>query len=296
MFHPKTWLIVGGSGLLGHALARHLVARGQRVVAVHHRHPLEVDGVESAAVDMLAPGAADSLINSYDPAAVVYAAGLTDVDACEQHESLALRIHATAAADMARAANGRSYVYISTDHLWMGGQAFVREDTLPQPLNAYARTKLAGERAVLGAHSNALVVRTNFFGPSPSWRCSLSDWILRGLAAGQSLEAFDDVFFTPISSILLSALIERMVKSKAAGIFHLCGGERVSKYDFARRLAVAAGYAESIIRSKSVSSASLTAPRPRDMSLCAKKAESFLGQAMPRLDESFATLTNLTKP
>ncbi len=298
---PQTgrhWLVTGGAGLLGHVLCGHLVAQGARVTAVCRDHAPDVADVTRLDLDLTDLDALRAALDAARPDVIVHAAGITNVDACESDEAHADRLHAdTAGACAAWAkANGARAVYISTDHLWTGDVPMVDEDTPPHPLNAYARSKLAGERRTLEADPDALVLRTNFFGPGRPWRRSLSDWVIDSLAQGKSINGFNDVFFTPIASPLLADLIIEMVQRGARGIYHLAGGERISKYDFARRLAVAMGADPALVHSAPMISAHLAAPRPNDMSLSTAKAAAFLGRALPNLDESLAALPGLPAP
>ena len=73
-------------------------------------------------------------------------------------------------------------MHVSTDAVYDGERAGAHaEDEPPRPANAYARSKLAGEAAVLAAHPDALVVRTTMHGWTAQGRPSFSEAILRGL-------------------------------------------------------------------------------------------------------------------
>lgn len=289
----STWLLSGASGLLGHDLCRHLRDNGKRVIGLCHNHPIDLDGVESVDIDLYhAPQELEAVIDQFAPDVAVHAAGLTSVDGCETHEDLAMTLHAEVTSVMARAALQCSakMIYISTDHLWDGSQPLVSEEQEPQPINAYARTKLEGERRVLGFDPNSLVVRTNFYGPGRPWRQSFSDWIINSLSSGQEIMAFTDAYFTPICLQYLCSFLERMVENQACGIYNIAGSERVSKYDFAVRLADALGLDKRLIKAGRLEDAHLTAQRPLDMSLSVEKVEHFLGQDMPTLSQCFKTL------
>jgi dTDP-4-dehydrorhamnose reductase len=197
---------------------------------------------------------------------------------------------------LARAAKNcnAQFVSISTDHLWDGRDLLTNENKPPQPLNAYARTKYLGEVKALGANSNSLIIRTNFFGPGRPWRSSFSDWIINSLQSKQSITTFTDSHFTPIGLSHLCPLLHQLVERSASGIFNLAGRERISKFDFSIRLAVFLGLDRNLIQPGTVEDANLVAQRPKDMSLSVDKIEKFLNLKMPNLDESFASL--LQKP
>ncbi|MFD2206866.1 SDR family oxidoreductase [Kiloniella antarctica] len=289
----KTWLISGASGLLGHALCRHLRDNGSRVIGLKNSHAIDLKGIETIEVDLVQSlENLEAIICNVSPDVVVHAAGLTSVDGCESHENIASILHADVSASMARAALKCSakMVYISTDHLWRGQDAFVTEQQKPEPVNAYARTKLAGELQTLAVNPNNLVVRTNFFGKGLAWRQSFSDWVLTALSSGQEITAFTDAYFTPISLYYLSSYLEKMVEGDACDVYNVAGSERVSKFDFAVRIAKVSSLDESLIKAGQLSDANLKALRPLDMSLSVEKVEQFLGQKMPDLALCFDSL------
>lgn len=288
----RRWLIVGGSGMLGHAVCEDLIRCGKTVLATVHGHGIDLPQVSSLRVDLTKNFDAARLVGEADADVVVYTAGLTNVDQCESDEELALRLHAGAAADVAAvcAVAQRQFVYVSTDHLWDGKSAMKSERDPVAPINAYGRTKAAGEIAVLGADPQALVLRTNFFGRGRPWRPSLSDWMLQRLRSGAPLKAFADAFFTPISMPLLARSIVEAVDHQLQGIYHCCGSERISKYDFALALASHYRLSAQLITAGRLDEAGLSAPRPADMSLSTVKISQALGRDQPTLCESLDAL------
>ena len=267
---------------------------GQPVYAVRNGHNPDLPGVTWTQADLMLPGAGEALVRDLAPDVVIYAAGLTNVDGCEQDEARAHRLHCLAAKEClsAAAAIGGRAVHISTDHLWRGDTSMVSETTPPEPLNAYARTKRAGELAVIESVPDALIIRTNFFGWGLPWRQSLSDWLLNEFAAGRIVNAFVDTYFTPIEMTLLSKIITTLAEQDATGIFHVAGSSRLSKHDFAVQLAKAFGYSQELIKPVSLVEHQLIAPRPRDMSLATEKLTTFLGAVPPDIDTCIQTLAD----
>lgn len=287
------WLIVGGSGMLGHAICEDLVGRGKAVFATAHGHGIDdLPQVSSRRLNLATRFDAQRLIGETGADVVVYAAGLTNVDQCESDEDLALRLHAGAAAELAAVCAEKrvQFVYVSTDHLWDGKTPMKSERDPVAPINAYGRTKAAGEIATLEADPAALVLRTNFFGFGRPWRPSLSDWMLQRLQSGAPLKAFTDAFFTPISMPLLARSIVEAVDHQLRGIYHCCGSERISKYDFALALASYYRLSPHLITAGSLGDAGLSAPRPADMSLSTVKITKALGREQPTLLESLDAL------
>jgi dTDP-4-dehydrorhamnose reductase len=288
----QVWLITGASGLLGHHLCAYLVERGQSVIGLRGVHPINVESCEDIQCNLRDRGAVRDIILRRRPQFAVHAAGVTSVDDCEREWARAedLHVHATSEVVLAMREIGGHSTVISTDHLWGGRVAMVAENEIVAPMNVYARTKAAGENATLAADPEALVIRTNFFGGGRPWRRSLSDWLFEELHSSRKVNAFHDVFFTPIAIPLLCELLVKLISDRTKGILHLAGGERISKYQFAIDLAEHFGFDTSLIASASIETANLSAPRPRDMSLNTDKAAKLLGAPLPSLAQSFNSL------
>jgi dTDP-4-dehydrorhamnose reductase len=286
------WLVIGGSGLFGHGLCRYLVNRGGEVTATANKHTIDVPGIRQIAWSPDTNELLHEFIGRHRPRTVVYAAGITSVDFCQSNEQLADMLHAQAPATLASrmVPFGCRFIYISTDHLWDGTRSMVGEDQPVSPVNAYARSKAKGEQMVQAADPNVLILRTNFFGPGRPWRLSLSDWYLERLNSGEKFFAFSDAYFTPIALPLLYEIIVDVASIGLDGIYHACGSERLSKYEFAVRLARWRRLPQDGIRPGHITDAGLTAPRPADMSLSTQKLSNALGRDMPTITNSFTAI------
>ena len=286
------WLIFGASGLLGHSLCQYLEFQKQHVVGLYNTHSVDAKNIECIKVDLTDGAKIEDIISHTSPEIVVYAAGLTDVDLCESNEKLAKTLHADIPKIIATSSKNykAQFIYISTDHLWNGRSPFVTESTPTDPVNAYARTKCLGEAEVTSVNPKSLIIRTNFFGQGRPWRISFSDWIIQALTSEKLITVFTDSFFTPIGLTELNKIIEELGLRKASGVYNVAGGERISKYEFAWRLADHLGLSTDLIKPSVILDARLNAPRPPDMSLSVDKIERFLNKKMPTLYECFKTL------
>lgn len=116
-------------------------------------------------VDLADPEACMAAITDHAPTAVINAAAYTAVDRAEDEETLATAINATAPAAMANACAARDipFVHISTDYVFDGSGDSARAPDAPTaPINAYGRSKLAGEEAVRLAGGRWAVLRTSW--------------------------------------------------------------------------------------------------------------------------------------
>lgn len=286
--------VTGISGLLGLNFAMSLRDRF-KVAGAFYSHPVVLEGVHAFKVDLTSPDAVMACIHNQRPDVVVHTAGLTNVEECEARPAQAHVLNVEVAGHVAATANAlrSKLVHISTDHVFDGQVPWKSEGDIPMPLNTYARTKLEAEGVVLQACPDALIIRTNFFGWGTPVRVSFSDWILRALAQEDELRMFSDVYFTPILINDLIDVVVQLAQRGASGIFHVAGGERLTKHAFALKLAEVFGHPRDTIRAINVKDFPFRARRPGDMSLSSKKTEQYLGFQMPVVKDGLNRLRRL---
>lgn len=149
----KRILLTGKNGQVGWELQRTLAPLGE-VVAYDHTE------LDLANRDRLI-----AVIRAAKPDIIVNAAAYTAVDQAESDTATAMAINATAPGIMAEEAKrlGALLVHYSTDYVFDGCKdGAYTEDDAPNPLNAYGRSKLAGEQAIAAAGGRHLILRTSW--------------------------------------------------------------------------------------------------------------------------------------
>ena len=157
-----------------------------------HRRNLRLRGAQAVVLQLDSKTALARALDEIQPDVIVHAAGLSNVDDCERDPGTAHAVNAELAATVAAAAaeRGVKLAHISTDHLFSGTASMYSEADMPEPLNAYARSKMEGERLVARRCPRALIVRTNFFGWGHTFRKSISDWVIEGAALAKAPARF----------------------------------------------------------------------------------------------------------
>jgi dTDP-4-dehydrorhamnose reductase len=144
-------MLTGANGQVGWELRRSLMPIG------------EVNAMDRTGCDLSRPGDLPRIIRELKPDVIVNAAAYTAVDKAEQEEQLATIVNGTAVgvlADEARK-SGALLVHYSTDYVFDGTkESPYTEDDLPNPINAYGRSKLAGESAIGESAADYLILRT----------------------------------------------------------------------------------------------------------------------------------------
>lgn len=285
-------LITGGSGLLALNWAAAYRAR-QSVTLALHRRRIALPGVASYVTPLDTRADAIAMIEAVRPDAVVNAAGLTNVEACEADPSAARHVNVEIARHIAEVcdARGIALVHVSTDQLFAGHAPMVTETTPVAPMNTYARTKAEAERVVMAAHPGALIARTNFYGWGTRYRQSFSDRIIDALRGNEPITLFSDVFFTPVLASDVARAALELLDAGASGVKHVSGDERLSKHAFGLKLARRFGLDVSLIRDGLLREApGGLAPRPLDMSLSNEAARAILGRPLGNIDAQLAQL------
>jgi dTDP-4-dehydrorhamnose reductase len=262
------FIITGGSGLLAVNWAM-VASKYCEILLVLHERMINMSGVKHTVSDLSDIDDLIRIIKYFRPDYVVHAAGLTSVEKCENYPNLAYELNVLLASNVAKACflEGVKLIHVSTDHLFDGLSELADEDTQTNPQNTYARTKLLAEEEVLKYSTKPLIIRTNFFAWGTSYRKSFSDQIIYSLRAGKKITLFDDVFYTPILVERLVQLVERLVEKNCHGIFNVVGDERLTKFEFGKKIARKFLLDESLISCGYIRERRDLVFRPKDLSL-----------------------------
>lgn len=223
-------LITGGEGQLGRVL----------VAALRDEHEAIAPG--RAALDVTDAEAIAAAITAASTDVVVHCAALTDTAKCEREPEPARTVNALGAEHVAHAcaAAGARLVTVSTNEVFDGkAHAAYREDDAPRAINAYGASKLEGERRVIAAHPDALVVRTSWlYGGGNDFVSK----VLAAATAGRPLRFVTDEVASPTLAEDLAGAIRALIERRAPpGIYHLANEGEASRYGWAREILRLAG-------------------------------------------------------
>lgn len=265
-------IIAGARGTLGRAFGRICHTRGLRAVELGRA---ELDIADSASVARA--------LDQHRPWAVVNAAGYVRVDEAEADAERCFRENATGPAVLAAACAARRLPLLtfSSDLVFDGRQAEpYTESSLPNPINAYGRSKWAAELAVLAAHPAALLVRTSAF--FSAWdEYNFVQLALAVARAGQPFAAADDVRIAPtyVPDLVNTAL--DLLLDDASGIWHLTCQDSCTWAELARAAARRAGLADDFVVPRPLADFGWPAARPRQSVLISEK-----GMVQPTIDDA----------
>ena len=183
---------------------------------------------------------------------IVNCAAYTNVEQAEDDEPKAYAINCTAVGNLAAAAARRNalLIHISTDYVFDGrSREPYTEDMPTAPLNAYGRTKLAGEQAIAGSGCRHIILRTAWL--YSEFGRNFVKSVLRQMDERTDLKVVADQTGTPTyAADLAEALFDIIENGKYAGrygIYHFTNEGQCSWYDLARAIALEVGNTESRI-------------------------------------------------
>lgn len=215
-------MITGGGGMLAKALIGALRARG--------REPTALD---RAALDVTNFPEVVRTIENLKPTLILNCAAHTKVDLCEEQEDLANLINGSAPGVLAAAAKdvGAKFVHYSTDFVFNASATRPwREEDPTNPLSAYGRSKLAGEKRVARDGAGWVILRTAWlYGPGgPCFPMT----IINAAKAGKPLKVVEDQIGSPTFTHDLADATLNLLDAAASGIFHVVNAGKTSWHDF----------------------------------------------------------------
>jgi dTDP-4-dehydrorhamnose reductase len=272
--------VIGASGQVGRALQRAGAARGADLVVAGR-----------PVVDIGRRASVMSLLDGIQPSIVINAAAYTAVDKAETDEAEAFRVNRDGAHYLAIwcAANSVPMIHISTDYVFDGrSQRPYSERDACQPLNAYGRSKAAGEDAVRDALAEHVIVRTAWVYSTDGQ--NFLKTMLRIGAERDVIRVVDDQFGTPTSAEDIAVALLDMVSvinanrdGAAWGTYHLVADGHTTWHGFAREIFAAAGPSLKSPRIDAIAAADYPTPaaRPQFSVLDTTEIRRAYGIALP---------------
>jgi dTDP-4-dehydrorhamnose reductase len=231
------WLVTGAGGMLGRDLITVLSGLSAGV---------SVDARDRAALDITDAATVTKAVAGAD--IVVNAAAWTNVDGAETEEAAATTVNGAGVANLARACAGSGAVLLhpSTDYVFPGDATEPYAEEAPtSPINAYGRSKLAGEEALRELlPERGYTVRTAWlYGEhGPNFVATM----LTLAATRKTLEVVDDQRGQPTWSYALAQRLVELGQAALAGaappgVYHGTASGETTWYGLARAVFAGAG-------------------------------------------------------
>lgn len=268
-------LLTGSNGQLGKSIIKQNDTE----------NPLQIDAYDVEELDITNRDEIHNVLSKKKYDVLINCAAYTNVDGAENNRELANKVNGVAVGILAEECkiSETMLVHISTDYVFDGtSKSDYRETDVPNPLNIYGSSKLAGERLIARSGVNSFIIRT-------SWLYSEfgNNFIKTMLDLGQKgkkLRIIDDQIGSPTYAGDLANAIIHLVKhrkTKGVTIFHITNSGATSWYKLTKQLFVEAGISE-IITPVTTQAYGSTTPRPMRSVLDNGRFENLMGYKMPQ--------------
>lgn len=229
MVSRKKILLIGSDGQLAFDLNIAL-ASSYEVVKLNH-HELNI-------VDF---SACKKVFAKFKPNIVINTAAYHKTSDCELHPDKSFTVNAIGAFNCSKAAReiGASIIFISSDYVFDGSKKSFKEDDLPNPLNIYGASKLAGEALTKIGNPKHYIIRTSWlYGKKESGKGhNFVYLILNKVKKGEKIKVVNDQFGCPTYTLdLANKIVEVLIKDIPAGIYNIVNSGSCSWYDFAQKI------------------------------------------------------------
>lgn len=225
----KKIALIGADGQLGSELAK--------VLKDHEVHSLyypEVDVTDAVKTNQI--------LRPLSPDIVINTAAYHKVDECEEHPEKSFAVNTIAVRELASLCRDMDavLVHFSTDYVFGGEKRTpYTEDDIPNPLNLYAVSKLAGEYFVRNIPKKYFLIRTcGLFGEAGCWGKGFNfiDTMINREKRGEAIKVVDDQWVTPTSAFELAQKVKELLKTTHWGLYHMTNEGECTWYEFARTI------------------------------------------------------------
>lgn len=225
----KRVLVTGANGQLGRAIKAAAAAYPQLSFVFAGKAELDVTAAQQIEAFFTA--------NPFDYC--INAAAYTNVDKAEEDKEAAYALNETAPRLLAEVCKKHSVflIHISTDYVFDGtkGAPYTTAD-IPNPINVYGASKLAGEQAVAAIRGEYCIVRTSWL--YSEYGNNFQTKIIAKAKTTAQLEVVSDLYGTPTYAPNLVVFLLNKIKGLAfaSKLYHFSDGETMSWYDLAIQL------------------------------------------------------------
>ncbi|HEX4645370.1 MAG TPA: SDR family oxidoreductase [Verrucomicrobiae bacterium] len=274
--------ITGAGGLIGNYLVQ---------TATQFAPNWKAIGLTRTQLDLTDYHAVSDKFRALKPGMIIHCAAMSKSPACQADPTLARKLNVEATKHLAELSADIPFVFFSTDLVFDGQKGNYCETDPVNPLSVYAETKAAAEQIVL-ANPRHMVIRTSLNGGiSPTGDRGFNEEMRAAWRNGQALKLFTDEFRCPIPAVVTVRAVWELAAQHQTGLWHVAGGERLSRWQIGRLLAARWPRLEPKIEQSTLKDYT-GAPRSPDTSLNCAKAQNVLDFPLPGLTEWLAAHPN----
>jgi dTDP-4-dehydrorhamnose reductase len=224
--------VIGSNGQLGSDVVKAFAQAGDEVSSLTH-----------ADIDLASADSILACMREMRPDVVVNTAAMHHVENCEKDPVLAFAVNGLGARNLAIAAKDvdAMVAHVSTDYVFDGAkQSPYVEGDIPNPLNVYGNSKLAGEHFVRSMVEKHFIVRVSaIYGKSPcraKGGLNFIELMLKLARERGEVRVVDSEFVTPTSTEEIAKQLVALSRSDAYGLYHATAEGSCSWHEFAKEI------------------------------------------------------------
>jgi len=275
MKNKKRILILGSNSLIGNSLMEKINKKYTIFTTYHNKKinkkDLRIDVLDVKTLqDAFVVSKPDIVINLCE----VY----KNLDYCEKNKKIVMNINGKALKIISKISNQYNSFLIgfSSDFVFDGKSGNYKEDDQISPINYYGKTKAVGEKNIQENANDYCIIRTSMIYGKNQLRNTLADMILNKIRLEEELKIINDQFMTPTYLENFTKMLTEIIEIKYKGIIHLAGPEKMSRYDFAKKMVSLSNFKNASLIPVSHNEFDFSKKMPKDSSLNTEKASSLL--------------------
>ncbi len=227
--------IIGASGFIGNRIFHSLSIKNTfNLIGTFYKHKTSSEFIH---LDVTSIEQIKQFLIRYRPSLIFWLAGSKNLNECENDIKYAYRINTQPIIDFyqikKRINLDSRLVFFSTDYVFDGVKGNYKDNDVGNPKTNYGIANKLAEDAIRHGSNNDLIIRTS---AAMGRGGQFFDWLTKSLVDDKEVKMFNDIFFSPTPIQLLSEATEYLINHRRSGIIHICGGLRLSRFEFAKIL------------------------------------------------------------
>ena len=278
MNERKTAWITGAAGLLGNYLVQ---------TAPRFAPTWQVRGLTHDQFELTDSETVERAFLEQKPQLIIHCAAIARTAFCQANPEITRRVNVEATARLAELAADIPFIFFSTDLVFDGQKGNYDESDSVNPVSVYAETKVAAEQIVRTNPRHTIVRVALNAGFSSTGDRAFNEKMRLAWEAGETLHLFTDEFRCIIPAPVTAQAVWELATGGHAGLFHLAGSEKLSRYQIGQLLAARWPQLKPKILPASATSYQ-GSPRCPDVSMNCGKVQKLLSFQLPKFSNWLA--------
>ncbi len=260
----KTILVLGSTGCLGTSLEK-ILKKDKNVKYI---------GCNHSDIEITNKKKLEDIIKKKKPNIIINTVALIGINYCEENPKKTMEVNAFSVFDLSQICKKKNItlVQISTHAVFDGtSKRPYHENDIPNPLNIYAYSKLVSEYFVKQNLKKYFILRMpTMYGPRRNKTLGFVDKMINMMRQGKSLKIADDRMDSPSYALNIAFKINKIIKSKNYGTYHMFDKGMISYYELIVEIAKKIRFKGKIKKAKNSDFVS-AAPNPLRVAMKSKK-------------------------